>query len=981
MLSTIRNLGTGRLCALIVASSGWLYAQSNPTGSLSGTVKGPGGAPVAGALLQYDSGRGIHETRTNENGQFLLPQLIPGAAKLKVHAPGMMDVVLQPVVVVNQATQLNIVLTLVAGATVEVISVSTPQAGTEQTTALVGASFDLEALKALPIIGDPLSAVAKMMPGTPSGGFNFHASQDSQNSFQYDGVEARSASQGGQTLQVNRDLIEQIQVLTGGVSTRYGRFVGGMVTTVSKTGGNEFSGSMRHDLTSASWNALPRLSAFTTKSVPVPRHVADQQSWTLMGPILKDTLFFTAGYTIATPGTTTVVNSSLRSGLFAPFSYVAEGHRSTKDFKLDWQINTDNRLTAAWQQYLGTSTQSTSGAGKSSLATTGGPSRDERGYYSLGWLGVLSPTLHVDVKLSQTRTQTGGPGTGSPGGADVVTWIDRSTTGSSDTYDNGTTSSPLNREIIRTAGVNFTWFIANHSVEAGIQDYSSNKVSMGTSAPDAGFAAMSPSRKVIWFNGWTAAPPSMDRQYRLMSVNNNLLSRLILFDPLQGEVNLRVTGLYVNDVWTLSTHWNLNYGVRIDRYHYSSSPEGDSFTPTTFTPRANLDYDLKGDGHHIFGVSLAEYAGLTNTGDFSQASVAGSVPVRLYKYYGAGTGADALNVDGTVNWNVWGSAAGTTGMANPYFQSGNPVGNRKISVDSGIKPPRSREATLSYRYTDQTQSFIATLMHKRQDRYVDDRWDGVPGTAPGAANRVLWNDPGAEARYTGLELQYRRQVTADLSAGGNLTWSSTHANAGQGNNSYRNDFGGLISNDFVAPYGPQPGQWASSTTPFMAHVDGTYRRGFGKFGAMTVSLLGNYYSKSFAGYRTIYGNTPGSITAYGYSPTLARTFTNERLWWPEQYGFDFHLGYDVKVQKKVECFAALDVKNLFNHMQPMYKFYSSVLADGNGTTYTNPAAFPADWWYNPSFRAVGNATGANPDGSVGDFTAPRAIQVKLGVRF
>lgn len=988
MLSSARNLSTGRICALIIASSGLLFAQSNPTGSISGTVKGPGGALIAGALLQYDSGRGTQEVRTNEKGQFLLSQLIPGLAKLKVHAKGMTDVSLQAMVLVNQSTQLNLVLKPEAEAVVEVVAQPAPQAGAEQTTALVGATFDNEALKSLPIIGDPLLAVTQMMPGVPASGTQFHASFDNANSYMYDGAEARSATQGSSTLQINRDLIEQIQILTGGVSARYGRFNGAMVSTVSKTGTNEFSGSMRHDLTSDSWNALPRLSFYDPISERVPRHVTDQQSWTFMGPIVKDKLFFAAGYTVETPGTLNVVHSSLRSGLFAPFSFESEGHRSTKDLKLDWQINTDHRFSASWQQYLGEISNGSSGTGRSSIATTSGPNRDERGFYSLGYLGVLSPTLQVDVKLSQTRLKTGGPGTGAQGGSNVITWVDRSVAGNGDTYDNGS-ARPLDDERIRTAGVNLTWFVADHTIEAGVQDYLSNYRSMGYQAPDLSYGAMTPSRQMIWFDGWTSAtPPSMDRQYRnldqYVSTTSRNRNRLILFDPLEGHVDMRVTGFYANDVWRIGPQWSLNYGARLDRYHYTSSPEGDSFTPTAFTPRASLSFDLKADGRHVFGVSYAEYAGLTNTGDFSSASVSTYVPIRLYEYHGTGTGADAVNPDGSVNWNVWGKSATQLGIANPYFTTASPTSNRSITVDSGIKPPRSREATLNYRYTDPVQNFIATLIYKMQDRYVDARYVGVFGAEDYAAPQVLFNDEGAKARYTGLELQYRRQVTSDLNLGGNVTWSGTYANVSQGGFNPRNDYGNGIPNDIVAPFGPQNGQFNNSTVPFTAHMDATYRKDFGKFGAVTVSVLGKYYSESFAGFRTVEGPIPDSIANYGYPSSFSRVYSNAKNWYPETYTFDFHLGYDYKIKGKTDFFAALDVTNVFNHIQPLQKSFNSRLVDGNGNYYDDgwaAAAVDPNWWSNPNFRPVGNPNAFFADGKVGLYTAPRKIQVKLGVRF
>ena len=41
------------------------------------------------------------------------------------------------------------------------------------------------------------------------------------------------------------DAIQEIVVLTGAISAEYGRFTGGVVSTLTKSGGNEFTGSLR----------------------------------------------------------------------------------------------------------------------------------------------------------------------------------------------------------------------------------------------------------------------------------------------------------------------------------------------------------------------------------------------------------------------------------------------------------------------------------------------------------------------------------------------------------------------------------------------------------------------------------------------------------------------------------------------------------------------------------------------------------------
>lgn len=980
----------GRLVALLVASSCALWSQSSAVGSLSVAVKGPGGQTVPGATVTLDTGRGLATGTTDAGGMLQFQTLLPGLVKIKVRAKGLAEGVVAATVYVNQVTAVNVTLRPVSGAEVVVVDRLRPEVSTPISTALNGTDYGLEQIRTLPMIGDPMTALGRMTPGTPSSGLNFNGSADSGNNFVVDGAEARPASGGQQTISVNRDLIEQIQILQGGVSAKYGRFVGAVFNTVTKSGTNELSGSTTHELTSDSWNALPRKSDYVTKSVRVPRHVLDTQSWTVLGPIIKDKLFYALGYQVTTPSATTVINSSLNSKLFPPFTFTRQSFNELKDIKLDWQIDPNQRLSFAYNKYKSGADSASSGSNSSTFATTNGATRQEKGYWTLGYTWILAQNLYLDAKYAETTTESNGPGAGSPGGPNVITWMDKSAAGNGDRYDNGTSAGPLAKERIRTAGLNVSWLHEKHSIEAGFQNYTSKANSLGTAAPDAGNYSLTPSGYEIWFNGFTPSPASMDRSNRVMAVNNNQLSRLIAFNPLAGQVDLRVTGLYVNDVWKPVDKLSFNLGVRFDQFHFTSSPDGSSFSFNSITPRLGAFYDLKGNNLHVFGISYSEYAGLTSTNSVYSATVTGNVPVKMYTYLGSGTGSDALNADGTVNWAVWGKAAGQTGAANPYFVSTDPISNNKYKVDPNLKPPRARELIGTYRYTDSRQSLMVSVQRKIMDRYVDDVWQGVAGTPAGLARKLLTNDPGGKSTYTALEGQYRNQFTERLSSGANFTWSYVRSNNYDqgGSSSLRNNFGNLIPNDLLAPNGRQGGQAGSSAAPFIAHADVTYGYSLGRLGKVEASLLGNYQAHSFQGYRTFTGATPAAIQSFGYAASTTRSFYNSPLYSPEQYRFDFHLGYEVTLYKKVKFTSALDVTNFFNRLITTVINHSpSLLVDGAGNTYANNSAgLPADWLTNPTYRVVPSVVknSAHPDGTEGteaNYISPRAIQVKLGLRF
>ena len=81
-------------------------------------------------------------------------------------------------------------------------------------------------------------------------------------------------------------------MLTSGISAEYGRFSGGVVNAITKSGGNTFSGSVRANLWKPTWTAQNPYEVET--EVPQEGDIADNVTCetTLGGPIVLDRLWF-----------------------------------------------------------------------------------------------------------------------------------------------------------------------------------------------------------------------------------------------------------------------------------------------------------------------------------------------------------------------------------------------------------------------------------------------------------------------------------------------------------------------------------------------------------------------------------------------------------------------------------------------------------------------------------------------------------------
>ena len=104
-----------------------------------------------------------------------------------------------------------------------------------------------------------------------------------------DGADITEPAYGGGVSLYLEDAVEEVQVLTTGISARYGRFQGGVVNVTTKSGGNEFDGTVRAEFGKQSWNSRTPFGEEQSSDLNQIYQA------TLGGPILKDKLWFFAG--------------------------------------------------------------------------------------------------------------------------------------------------------------------------------------------------------------------------------------------------------------------------------------------------------------------------------------------------------------------------------------------------------------------------------------------------------------------------------------------------------------------------------------------------------------------------------------------------------------------------------------------------------------------------------------------------------------
>jgi len=231
------------------------FAQT--TGSIVGTVTSAG-SPLPGATVTISSPalQGVRTTVTGANGDFSFPAVPPGKYSVTSELEGMQKVT--QTVNVRLADTARADADLAVSKVAEAITV-TATAPSVLETNQVTTSLTREQVEALPI-GRTIAQRIQLAPGVNNDGPNnqtiINGAPSYDNLYMVNGVVVNDSIRGQPENLFIEDAIQETTLITGGVSAEYGRFTGGVVNTITKSGGNEFSGSLRDNITNPSWTKL-----------------------------------------------------------------------------------------------------------------------------------------------------------------------------------------------------------------------------------------------------------------------------------------------------------------------------------------------------------------------------------------------------------------------------------------------------------------------------------------------------------------------------------------------------------------------------------------------------------------------------------------------------------------------------------------------------------------------------------------------------
>jgi hypothetical protein len=281
-------------------------------GTVQGTITDPSGATLPGVQIDIENLSTAIRTSVTSNGDgfYTAPNLLPGDYRLTATREGFTSTTVSFTLTVGAQHVVN--LTLRVGGVTDTIRVSNDAPNVELGSSEISDAVNATTIRELPLNGRDWTQLATLQPGVatirtqPSVGaadrgqrgfgtqMTIDGGRPAQNNYRLDGVSINDYSNSGpgSVLGANlgSDAISEFSVLSSNYPAQYGRTSGGVINAITRSGGNQFHGSVYEFLRNS---ALDASNFFDTVK---PAFKRNQFGATAGGPLWKDHTFIFGNY-------------------------------------------------------------------------------------------------------------------------------------------------------------------------------------------------------------------------------------------------------------------------------------------------------------------------------------------------------------------------------------------------------------------------------------------------------------------------------------------------------------------------------------------------------------------------------------------------------------------------------------------------------------------------------------------------------------
>ena len=990
--------------SLLLASQ--VLAQ-NPTATLKGKVSDDSGAGLAGVTVVATSPnlQGERRTLTGNNGDYKLAFMPPGEYRVVYELVAFVTKVRAVRLSAAQSSTSDIVMELAERSELveEIIVNSSLETISGGTTAV--STYSTDEIEKLAIRRNIEDAV-NLAPGVhntavgSSRNISINGAMSFENVFMVNGVVINENLRGQSLPLFVEDAIQETSVTTSGISAEYGRFTGGVVNVLTKSGGNTFSGSLRVNFANDDWEAK---TPVTNDRADILNEIYEA---TLGGPIWRDKIWFFGSFRDrAESGTdqTDTTNLTIVTG--------------TDETRLEGKLTATPHPSHQIQGSYLDLERTTSGVGFSSVRQVDlasfNPSRlDPQEIKSANYTGILTSSLFVEAQYSEREFQLG-IGSGGPQGDLIAGTFIRSRGGDAgrvqyhspqfcgdcETEERGNENTLVKGSYFLT-----TDSAGSHDIAFGYDTFSDIVFSVNH---------QSGSDYQVWSDTILLTGDANNTIYPVLSGERSWLvwwpvANLDIAAPTDFTTN----SFYVNDSWQLNDKWSFNIGVRYDENDGTDSGGAVTVDDNKVSPRLGFTYDLKGDGDLVINGSYGTYVAAIANNRADSTSQGGQLAGFGFTY-----GGPPINVDCEANGFLgctstedalstvfdWYFANG--GTDNLGVAQGN-VGNLPNLIFSCIpgvtaivpdtlRSPSVDELTFGATKRLGSKGLVrADVIFREWEDFYSNKTE-IGNNVPSVNSEVtLVGNFGAglvERDYLGVNLSGRYRLSDRLTVSGNYTWSELKGNIdGETSGSGPVPFSPAVYPEYKDP------RWNAPVGPLLAdqehklRVWGIYDVLDSENHSLSVSLLQNFFS-----------GTPYSASAlidnrsFVDNPGYLSPPSNVGYFFSERGAFksddiartDISLNYSFRwnaLGKSMEVFIQPEIINVFNRDGVEIPGTTINTEDNTGATSCNGAPCRLfDPFNETPIEGVHWSKGSNfgQPTREGDFQDPRLFRLSVGFRF
>jgi hypothetical protein len=755
---------------------------------------------------------GVQTTVTDTSGLYRFPALPPGRYEVTAALQGF-----QPAkssdVRLELGQILKIDLSLAVGGVTENVKVTaeSPLIDVKQNAA--GANVQAEIIERIPKGRDFVPLVTGA-PGITSEsrnrGIQIDGASGADNRFVIDGVDTTNLLNGTSGKSVPPDFVQEVQAKASGYAAEYRASLGGVISAVTKSGGNQYRGSLglyfTNDALQGDVRQTLRLDPTNTSrseyvTSPIDDYSTSEPIAEIGGPILKDRLWFFAGYDQQWTERSRTVKFTA-AGPFTTYSQKPEAKLVNLNFTGQITKNLRGRFATAIQRDRGGYNLPNTGPG--GLSTSNAlqfPAVVRRDSSNDSYSGVLDWVLnnrtYVNFTTTRFKVDQHDVGTFStalrhvfqgttnicnpnvpagsagcrfpeiPGSLQQVSGYSDNVS-SSQFVRGGLSRFNFNADVTRYE----TWH-GQHTVKGGLQ--------IERIVDDTLSGEQAPTVQLFWDQSYALTDGrTMRGTYGYYNVVRSVT---------RGDIRTNNVGLFVQDAWTLNRKLTLNLGIRTENEDvpsYRPQNPGVHFNfNDKIAPRAGFAYDVNGDSQwKVYGSWGVFY-------DLMKLTI-GRV------MFGGDTWMNNYYTLDTFNWpsiscGDGGPGSGCPGTFITQFDF-RPVANNPSNdlVDPDLKAARSQELTFGMDHElTRTMSLGVRYAHKWVDYAIEAVCKFTPsgeedcgvnnpgfgselGTFPlGRSNPV---QPGAVRDYDGIEVRLRKRLANRWSADVSYLYSKLRGN-------------------------------------------------------------------------------------------------------------------------------------------------------------------------------------------------------------